>query len=151
MDFDKYASKGNEVLNTLAEDLQIPRDKASRILRAVLYAIRNHLSIQESLQVISQLPMALKGIYVDQWSEPHVVSRIHHVKQFLDEVREFDKGTAGYDLGNDESAGRAVQAVFRTLNNYISDGEFEDMIAFMPVEIKEFIRKSIEQGRIKMK
>lgn len=147
-DFNKYAAKGNELLKVLAEDLEIPRGKAGRILRAVLHALRDHLSIEESLQVISQLPVALKGVYVDQWNMPQKNPRIHHVKQFLDEVRKYDAGLAGYDFGNDESAGRVVKAVFKTLNNYLSDGEFEDIIAVLPTEIKEFIRDSIGQNKI---
>lgn len=147
-DFNKYAAKGNELLKILAEDLEIPPGKAGRILRSVLHALRNHLSIEESLQVISQLPVALKGVYVDQWNMPQKNPRIHHVKQFLDEIRKCDAGLAGYDFGNDESAGRVVKAVFKTLNNYLSDGEFEDIIAVLPAEIKEFIRDSIGQNKI---
>lgn len=47
MNFDKYAQKGNEMLNTLAKDLEMDKEDAGRILRAVLYAMRDHLSIQE--------------------------------------------------------------------------------------------------------
>jgi uncharacterized protein (DUF2267 family) len=86
-DFDKYAAKGNEFLHMLADDLQVPTDKALRILRAVLHANRNHLDHGESLQLLSQLPMALKSVYVDQWHLSPGFKRIHHVKQFLDEIR----------------------------------------------------------------
>lgn len=142
-EFDKYAAKGNEVLNLLMNDLSIPADKAGRILRAVLHTIRNHVSVQESMQVMAQLPMALKAIYVDQWSIRQDTPRIHHIKQFLDEVRSCDNGLAGYDFGNDESATLMVKGVFRTLRYYVSDGEFEDIIAVLPNEIKEFVRNSI--------
>ena len=145
-DFDKYAAKGNELLKMLAEDLDISTDKALRILRCVLYAIRDHLSLQESIQVVSQLPMAVKGIYVDRWATPHRVPRIHHVEEFLNEIRLYDKKLAGYDFGNDESARKAAEAVFRTLNYYLSEGEFEDIIAVMPAEIKKFIGGSIGHG-----
>ncbi|MFI5185289.1 MAG: hypothetical protein ACHQF0_01040 [Chitinophagales bacterium] len=43
LDFEKSAAKGNEMLNMLAEDLKVPRDKAGRILRAVLYAMRSRI------------------------------------------------------------------------------------------------------------
>lgn len=147
-EFNKYAAKGNEVLNLISEDLHIPQKKAWRILRAVLHAIRNHLSVQGSLQVIAQLPVALKGIYVDQWNSAQRVPRIRHVSQFLDEVRKCDAGVAGYDFGNDERAEIVVKGVFGTLSNYLSEGEFEDIIAVMPAELKQFIRESIGQGKI---
>src|SRR5437868_4188083 len=108
IDFDKYAAKGNELLNLLADDLQVPADKAGRILRSVLHAIRNRLSVQESLQVIAQLPMALKALYVDQWHIAEYVPRIHYVKQFVDEIRACDNGLAGYDFGDEEATKQAV-------------------------------------------
>ncbi len=148
LDFEKYAAKGNEMVNMLAEDLKVPRDKAGRILRAVLHAMRNRLSLDESLQVVAQLPMALKGIYIDQWDPWHSFHRIHHIDEFINEIRKYDKTAAGYDFGNDESAKLAIQAVFRTLNQYLSAGEFRDVIAVLPRELKEFIQNSINIGRI---
>jgi uncharacterized protein (DUF2267 family) len=148
LDFDKYAAKGNEMVNMLAEDLKVPRDKAARILRAVLYAIRNRISLDESLQVIAQLPMVLKAIYVDQWDPWHSFHRIHHLDEFIDEVRKHDKKAAGYDFGNNESAKRAIQAVFRTLNSYVSQGEFRNIVAMLPGELKEFVNSSVGDERM---
>jgi uncharacterized protein (DUF2267 family) len=148
LDFDKYAAKGNEILDMVAEDLKVSRDKAGRILRAILYAIRSRINLDESLQVIAQLPMALKGVYVDQWDPWLSFHRIHNLDEFIRQVRKYDKTAAGYDFGNDESAKRAIQAVFRTLGHYLSDGEFRDVIAVLPLELKEFLKSSIGQKRL---
>jgi uncharacterized protein (DUF2267 family) len=147
-EFDKYAQKGNEFLSLLENDLKVPSDKAFRILKSVLHTLRNHLGFEESLKVIAQLPMALKGIYVDQWTPGQRSPRMHHVKQLLDEIRESDKSLAAYDFGDDETAKSSVRAVFRTLNYFLSDGEFEDITAVFATEIKEFITGSIGQGRM---
>jgi uncharacterized protein (DUF2267 family) len=58
-EFDRYAAKGNEFVNLLANDLQVPRDKAMRILRAVLHATRNHLPVQESWAMRAPKPHAM--------------------------------------------------------------------------------------------
>ncbi len=147
-DFDKYAAKGNEFLNLLKDDLQVPAEKASRILRAVLHGLRNHLSIQESMQLLAQLPMALKGIYVDQWDISKTTPRIHHLSGFLEEIRNIDKGLAGYDFGNDENAARVVKAVFRTMAMYVSGGELENIIGMLPREIQQFMRESVSSTRM---
>jgi uncharacterized protein (DUF2267 family) len=147
LDFEKYAAKGNAIVNMVAEDLKAPKDKAGRILRAVLHAMRNRLNIDESLQVVAQLPMALKGVYIDQWDPWHSFHRIHHIDEFINEVRKYDKTAAGYDFGNDESVKLAVKAVFRTLNYYLSAGEFRDVIAVLPKELKAFIQNSMSIGR----
>jgi uncharacterized protein (DUF2267 family) len=148
LNFEKYAAKGNEVVNLLAEDLQIPRDMAGRILRAVLHALRNRLQTDESFQLLAQLPMALKGVYVDGWKPGALFNRIQHLKDFLDEVRKEDANTAGYDFGNDEKAKLAVKAVFRTLTYFISEGEIKDITAMLPEDMRNFIRETLGEGRV---
>ena len=144
LDFDKDAARGNDMLRMLSEELKISGDKAGSILRAVLYAVRSKISIDESFQVIAQLPMALKAVYVDEWDPWHSFHRMQHLDQFIAELHKFDKSSAEYDLGNAESAKRAVRAVFFTLKHYLSDGGFRDIIAVLPLEIKKFITGSIE-------
>ncbi|HWC51962.1 MAG TPA: DUF2267 domain-containing protein [Chitinophagaceae bacterium] len=148
LDFEKYAAKGNELVNMLAKDLQIHPDNAGRILRSVLHALRKHLGIDESFQLLSQLPMALKGVYVDQWDPSESYQRIHTVEEFLDEVRSEDKGLAGYDFGNNEKARNIVRTVFKDLTYYLSEGEFDDFTAMLPGELKKFIRESIGEGKM---
>lgn len=143
LDFEKYAAKGNEFVNLVAGDLKTPREKAGRITRAVLHALRNHLTHEESFQLLAQLPIALKGIYVDGWKFDKNSTRIRHIGDFLDEVRKEDQQQAGYDFGNNKNAQTAVAAVFKAMDNFVSEGEFEDIIAMLPKELKEFVKDSL--------
>jgi uncharacterized protein (DUF2267 family) len=145
--FEKYASKANEFVNTVAEDLKMPKEKTGRIIRAVFHALRNRISHEESFQLIAQLPMALKGVYVDGWKFDKGFNRISHVKDFLDEVRQEDGELAGYDFGNDEKAKHAVTAVFKALSYFVSEGEMEDIIATIPKELKVLIKKMAAGSR----
>jgi uncharacterized protein (DUF2267 family) len=144
IDFDSYATKGLELLNTLADDMKIPRDKAGRILRAVLYAIRSRISLDESLQVIAQLPMALKAIYVDQWDPWHSFHRIQRLDEFVKDVRRPDKGTRDNDIPSDDHARLAIGAVFRTFNHHLSPGEFRNIAAVLPRAVKDFVNSRVE-------
>ncbi len=146
--FDKYAAKGNELLHLLAEDLQISNEKAFRILKAVLHVLRDHVSINESMQMMSQLPVAIKGIYVEQWMVDAPVKTLHTPHDFFNEVVRYDKGTVLADFENYGAIEKSVKAVFRTLNYYLSDGEFEDIIAVMAAEIKKLIEDSIGKNRM---
>jgi uncharacterized protein (DUF2267 family) len=69
LEFDKYAMKGNEFINLLAHRLgdDQDRNRAARILRSVFHALRKHLTLEENMELLSHLPMALKGVYVDGW------------------------------------------------------------------------------------
>lgn len=64
LDFEKNARKGNEFVRRLAEELGAPLDKAGRIIGAVFHALRNRLSHEESFQLLAQLPVSLKSVYV---------------------------------------------------------------------------------------
>lgn len=143
LDFEKYAAKGHEFVKLVATDLAVPRERAGRIIRAVLHSLRNRLSHEESFQLMAQLPMILKGVYVDGWQFDKEFNRISHLEEFFDEVRKEDRGLAGYDFGNNEAATMAIAAVFKALNYFVSEGEMNDIMDVMPSEIKEFIRESI--------
>ncbi|MBK8966840.1 MAG: DUF2267 domain-containing protein [Lewinellaceae bacterium] len=67
--FHKYVADGEHFVKEVAVELQCPGDtgKAGSILRAVLHAFRNRVPPGESLQLIAQLPMLIKAVYVDGW------------------------------------------------------------------------------------
>ena len=48
LDFDKYATKGNEFIRLVSLELEVPRDMAGRITRSVLHALRNRFNHHES-------------------------------------------------------------------------------------------------------
>lgn len=143
--FDMYAAKANELLNRLSDTLGVSEDKAFRILRSVLHALRNHIPAEESLQVMSQLPMAVKSVYVDQWKSMEFTGRVRHLTHFLDEVREYDKELAGFDFGNDAATTKIVAKVFKTLSAYISPGEIQHLAGVLPTELRQFVTDSYFQ------
>ena len=144
LDFEKNAVKGNEFVRLVVEELEVPRDKAGRIIRAVFHALRNRLSHEESFQLLAQLPMSLKGVYVDGWRFDKVFNRISYINDFLDEVRLEDGGLAGYDFDNNSKAEVAVASVFKALNYFVSEEEMNDILDVMPSALKQFIKEKIE-------
>ena len=143
LDFEKYAIKGNEFVHLVADELKIQNDIAGRIVRAVFHALRNRLTHEESFQLIAQLPMVLKGVYVDGWKFDTRFHRIKHIDDFLDEVRKENRSTADFDFGNDSRAKTTVSAVFKALHYFVSEGEMNDIIGVLPIDFKKLIRESI--------
>ena len=139
LNFEKYAAKGNEFVNKLAEHLGDTknRDRAGRILRCVLRALRNRLTVEESLQLLSQLPMAIKAVYVEGWKLNHEFVRIKSMEEFAAEVMREDGFAAWRDFASMEEAEEAIEAVMKTLADYVSAGELHDIIGLMPGEIKK--------------
>ena len=143
LDFDKYATKGNEFIRLVALELEVPRDMAGRITRAGLHALRNRFNHQESFHLLAQLPMAIKSVYVDGWRFSQPVPRIRHITELLDEVRAEDGKLSGYDFGNNAKALRAVKAVFKSLGSFVSPGQLHDLLATLPDEISAFLQDAV--------
>jgi uncharacterized protein (DUF2267 family) len=149
MDFNKYAAKGNELLNKLAVRLgdEHNRDHAARVLRSTLHVLRDHTTIEESIQLIAQLPMMLKGIYVDGW-KPGSIPRIRTLEDFAAEIIGKDGNAAWRDFSNKEEVLRDVRMVIETLAEYVSTGELEDVFSVMPKELKKTFTSWLPQPAI---
>jgi uncharacterized protein (DUF2267 family) len=139
LNFEKYAAKGNEFVNKVATRLNDPenRDRAGRVLRCVLRALRNRITAEESLQLISQLPMAIKSVYIEGWKLHQEFVRIKTMDDFAQEVMKEDGFSAWRDFSSMEEATDAIQAVMKTLADYVTAGELHDVINLMPKEIKQ--------------
>ena len=141
LNFNKFAEKGNSFMKELAKELGYPDDKskAGRVLKAILHALRNHVSVEESVQLLAQLPMFLKAVYVENWTLRKEPKRVKHLSEFFEEIRKYDGKTANIDFTTDEDMERDISVVFIVLRRYISLGELEDIKAMLPKELKPLL------------
>lgn len=141
LNFNQFAAKGNEFLKELARELGYPDDmeRAGRVLKSVLHALRNQLTVQESVQLLAQLPMALKAVYVDNWTLHRTSKKAKHIEDFFREIRKIDKQTAQFDFHTDDDIDRAIAVVFLVLRNHLSLGELEDIKAVLPKDLKYMV------------
>ncbi len=88
LNFNKYVQDGEQFVREVARELGVGSDlpKAGRILRAVLHTLRNRLTASESLQLIAQLPMLIKAVYVDGWHISAEARTLRHLGDFKKEV-----------------------------------------------------------------
>jgi uncharacterized protein (DUF2267 family) len=136
--FDKYATHGNEFLSQLADELYMPNEKERvlHILKAVLHGLRNRISPEESSQFISQLPMMVKAVYVDGWQIGKHQKRVSTFEDFVVEVFDLGGGFKGLAFSEHQNVIRGIQAVFNVLKKHISEGEFNDVLASMPIKLR---------------
>jgi uncharacterized protein (DUF2267 family) len=137
--FEKHAAKGNRFVKEVGEYLGdgSNRDKSVRILKTVLHAIRNQLTVEENLHLISQLPLVIKGIYVDNWKISGSPKRVRTIDGFCEELRYISGITADEDFTTKEDCLDAVHAVFSVIKDHVSEGEIEDIRAIFPGDLKE--------------
>ncbi len=142
--FEQYAVKGRNWVREVAAELTIPEEKAHRIIRVVLHALRKRIPLEESFHLISQLPIVWKGIYVDGWKPGTAFERLNGIDEYIQSLREEDKGMAGYDFGNDQNAKKAIYAVWKLLANHISEQEIMQICNSLPREISDDIQKNLK-------
>ncbi len=146
MKFEVYAEEANKFINEVARELgNNDREQAQRVTTAVLHALREVLTPEESLHLISQLPMMIKAVYVNGW-HLNKKDKIRTMDQFVHLLTNENTRTAGRDFGNPETAKEKVKAVFNVLKQHISVGELKDVIQQFPEQLLELW--SLEEANV---
>ena len=147
MKYEQYAQDAHKFVREVASELGEPdnMDQADRIMISVLHTLRDILTPEESLHLISQFPMLLKGIYVNGWRLSYK-NRIRTMDEFIETLMLQNPRAAVLDFGNDEKAIERTKAVFRVLRNHISPGEVKDIVAQLPAELTELLLSPQEEN-----
>jgi uncharacterized protein (DUF2267 family) len=130
--FDRTVHKSLRWLDELALELQVDRQGAYRLLRAVLHALRDRLTVVEAVELGAQMPMLLRGLYFDGWSPSGKPARFRRLVDLVARVRHELPPSAG-----DELARAAIAAVFRVLDRHISAGELADVRHCLPRALRD--------------
>lgn len=140
MEFNKFAQEGNEFVNDLAERLNHRDDKGQVgiILRSVLHALRDRITVPQSLHLIAQLPIFLKAVYVDQWKYREKPVKIATMREFCDAVKAEQLKYGERDFDWKMSTDEIVKIVIESVSlRYISAGEIQDVVGELPAELRQ--------------
>jgi uncharacterized protein (DUF2267 family) len=137
MDFNRYAVEGNIILKKISDDLNLTTDsfKAGRWLRYTLQTLRDCITTEESIQLLSQLPMMLKALYVDNWSTKKK-PKIHTIPDFIELFKKHYTKENAMNIPYDSEIFDSVRIILNRLRNYISDGEIKDIKSVLSDELK---------------
>lgn len=136
--FEEFENDAKVFVKEVAAGLHDPEDHhtAIRILTAVLHTIRDILTAEESLHLISQLPLYIKGIYVTGWHLGEK-GRIKDKDEFIERLLLQNTKTAVRDFGNDERAIENIRAVTSVLRNHLTRGQVDHIADQLPVALKD--------------
>lgn len=141
LNFDDYAREGNEFMNKLSSQLGHPdrQDQVGILLRAVLHTLRDRISVAENLHIVSQLPMFLKAIYVDQWSYSEDIERLKNAEEFAKRVEKHQAqfGESRFDWN--ASTQELITKVFAAVEEYLTEGEINDVKSELPDDIAALV------------
>ncbi|MFC4872817.1 DUF2267 domain-containing protein [Negadavirga shengliensis] len=140
INFDKFAQEGNAYLKQLAQELGHPEEigQTSILLRAVLHTLRDRITVSESMHVLSQLPMFLKGIYVEGWEHREKPLKINSLEEFKDAVKQEQAKHGERDFNWEQSTDKLITMILDSLNKrYLTEGQLKHITGQMPSEIRE--------------
>jgi uncharacterized protein (DUF2267 family) len=147
MTFEKYAAKGNEIVKEIARALGDPdgTERAERVLRSVLHALRNAMIPEEAVQFMGQLPLVLKGVFVDGWDFQQK-KKMRNMQEFLEEARNASGKAAARDFGNDQEAKRTIKEVIYVLRCHFSEGQVEHTRDVLPKHLQELFERGAQEN-----
>ena len=135
--FEDYQTKANTWLNRVAARMEeTDRNKAGRIFRAVLQALRDRLPSSEAAHLGAQLPIIWKGIYYVGYRPDHEPARIRNERQWLEFIRSKDALAEIKDLPTLEDARLAFDGVMLALHDLLSPGQYEKLQNALHKDIK---------------
>ena len=141
INFEKYAHSGQAFVKKIAAELgdEDNTSAAGAVLRATLHVLRDQSSAEESVQLISQLPMFIKAIYVDGWRISGKKAKVRHLDEFVEEVHKQCRAAGHDDFTSQEGCYLAIHAVFRVIKEFVSEGEIEDFRRTLPEALQPLL------------
>ena len=106
--FDTTINETNRWLEALGNQLGCDRHQAYAAIRAVMHVLRDRLEPASAMRLAAQLPMLLKGVYVEGWRPDETPVRLRTAGAFVEAVRAALPDKFAFDA---EVATRAALAV----------------------------------------
>ena len=128
---DTTVDKTNRILHEIELAYGWPKERRGQsyaALRAVLHALRDRLTVDESAQLSAQLPTLVRGIYFEGWDPSKVPVKMHD-EEFLRRVRR----QFPYDVRG--GIQQLTQTVLHVLRGHITEGEWDGIRTSMPKEL----------------
>ncbi|WP_242920268.1 DUF2267 domain-containing protein [Pontibacter liquoris] len=135
MNYENYVKDAKTWLHQLCTYLGIDDEqKAGRIFRAVLHAIRDRIPTGEAIHLGAQLPIIWKGIYYDGFTL-HEPVRIRHEDEWLEFIRTKDAFAEQADFPTLDHVFYAFQDVMSFLRDRLSEGQYNQITQALPSDL----------------
>jgi uncharacterized protein (DUF2267 family) len=119
--FQKTLTKSMEWVRGVMDELGTQDEhKGLKALRVGLHTIRDRLPPVEALQLAAQLPMLLRGLYLEGWRPVEHAPRLHSKDELLGKVK---AGLADATLDPEQ----VMRAVITVVTWHVSAGELDDV------------------------
>lgn len=129
--FESTVQSTNEWLQEVNREVnRDDQQQAYRMMRAVLFALRDRMTVEEATDLGAQLPMLVRGFYYEGWNPSKTPSPERNRAEFLNHVNEF------LQPASDGDPEEATRAVFKVLSRRITGGEIEHVKGNLPKDVQ---------------
>jgi len=118
------------------------KESAYQALRGTLHAIRDRLPVEEAVDLASQLPLMIKGVYYDGWTLRDKPEKFKK-EEFARRVH------AQFEFDDNVNPAEVIRAVLRVMYRHMGEGEIRDVKFNMPKEIQEWFPEEIAPKGLK--
>lgn len=135
---DHAVNSANNWLAEIMGKLDVDRSTAWHALGAVLHSLRDRLTTDEIRHLGAQLPLIIRGLFFDQWTNPRRNPKIHTRADFLARVKK--------RLNTDKvDAGAATTVIFGVLLRH-PKGEVQKILKNLPLSLRKLAPTAAERG-----
>lgn len=136
--FDRTLETTHQFINDVSVAINVADKHITFIgIKAVLHALRDRIPLEEAVQLGSQFPALLAGFYYQGWKPAATPTKERSVTAFVAKVREnLPQGDYPTEIEY------LIRGVFKTLTQWVSEGEIEEVIKMLPQDVQSLWSES---------
>jgi uncharacterized protein (DUF2267 family) len=142
LSFDKFVHEAHDYFNDLAAELGHPEEKKRTVIlwKAVMHTLRDRMHMSESFDLISQLPLILKSMYVEEWKyQEGPIQQFDTIDGMKEAVKALQEQYGETQFSWEKHTDELFSITLDSLKRYFSEGQMDHIRAQMPQEIKELV------------
>jgi len=128
--FDTTVNETNQWLNALEDQINCDRHQAYVAMRAVMHVLRDRLAPASAMRFAAQLPLLLRGVFVEGWRPDETPVRIHTAAAFVAAV------AAALPLNFELNPELATRAALAVLWSRMDGGAMDKVRHEVPEDIR---------------
>lgn len=141
--FNNFSQEAETYINDLANELGRPEEKQRVyiIWKSVMHVIRDRIKMGESLDFISQMPLILKGAYVENWKY-HEKPPLDYdtVEEMNEKIEQLQKQRGETEFKWELTTDEITNIVIDSMKRYITPGQLEHVREQLPKELQQLVQ-----------
>ena len=129
--FDTTVRETHGWLNEIGESLGPDKQRQYHALRAVLFALRDRMTVDEAFHLSAQLPLLVRGIFWEGYNPTGKPETYRDRAAFLDRV------SGWLELSPPLDPEDSARAVFQAVARNIEPGQLEQVRHMMPEPVRD--------------